>query len=144
MTIHVHSIWIKNDRDVELEIADVHWIIEKAREFQKKKSTFASLTRLKYLTGLEHNKLWKICKVMGIPNHLTCLLRNFYVRSRTYRTMDWFKIGRVVRQGCILSPCLLNLYAKYIMWNPGQDELQAGIKTGRRNNNTSDMQMMSP
>ena len=89
-----------HDKDVELEIADIHWIIEKAREFQKKKkSTPASLTTLKPLTMLEHNKLWKILKVMGIPDHLTCLLRNFYVRSRTNKTMDWFKIGRVVHQG---------------------------------------------
>ena len=93
-----------NNKDVELEIADIHWIIEKARDFQKnkqtnKQTTPASLTTLKPLTMLEHNKLWKILKVMGIPDHLICLLRNFYVKSRTNRTMDWFKIGRVVLQG---------------------------------------------
>ena len=93
-----------NNKDVELEIADIHWIIEKARDFQKnkqtnKQTTPASLTTLKPLTMLEHNKLWKILKVMGITDHLICLLRNFYVKSRTNRTMDWFKIGRVVLQG---------------------------------------------
>ena len=83
---------------------------------------------------------WKILKKMGIPDHLTCLLRNLYagqeatVRTR-HRTTDWFQIGKGVRQGCILSPCLFNLYAEYIMWNAGLDEAQAGIKMVRRNSN---------
>ena len=92
---------------------------------------------LKTLTVVDHNKLWKILKEMGIPDHLTCLMRNLYAGQkatvRTGRgTMDWFQIGKGVRQGCILSPCLFNLYAEYIMRNAGLDEAQAGIKIARR------------
>ena len=87
-----------------------------------------------------HNKLWKILKEMGIPDHLTCLLRNLYAgQEATVRTghgtTDWFQIGKGVHQGCILSPCLFNLYAEYIMRNTRLDEAQAGIKISRRNIN---------
>ena len=94
----------------------------------------------KPLTCVDLNKLWKILREMGIPDHLTCLLRNLYagqeatVRIR-HGTMDWFQIGKGVRQGCILSPCLFNLYAEYIMRNTGLDEAQAGIKIAGRNIN---------
>ena len=89
---------------------------------------------------VDHKKLWKILKEMGIPDHLTCLLRNLYAgQEATVRTghgtTDWFQIGKGVRQGCILSPCLFNLYAEYIMKNAGLDEAQAGIKIARRNIN---------
>ena len=89
---------------------------------------------------MDHNKLWKILQEMGIPHHLTCVLRNLYagqeetVRTR-HGTIDCFQIGKGVRQGCILSPCLFNLYAEYIMRNAGLDEAQAGIKLARRNIN---------
>ena len=89
---------------------------------------------------VDHNKLWKILKEMGIPDHPICLLRNLYagqeatVRIR-HRTTDWFQIGKGVCQGCILSPCLFNLYAEYIMQNAGLDEAQAGIKIAGRNIN---------
>ena len=88
----------------------------------------------------DHNKLWKILKEMVIPDHLTCPLRNLYAgqeaTDRTgHRTTDWFQIGKGVRQGCMLSPCLFNLYAEYIMRNAGMDEAQAGIKVARRNIN---------
>ena len=91
-------------------------------------------------THLDHNKLWKILKEMGIPDHLTCLLRNLYAgQEATVRTghgtTDWFQIGKGVRQGCILSPCLFNLCAEYIMRNAGLEELQAGIKIAGRNLN---------
>ena len=102
---------------------------------------------------VKHNKLWEILKEMGIPDQLTCLLRNLYagqdatVRSRN-GTMDWFQIGKGLRQGCILSPWLFNLYAEYIMRNAGLDETQAGIKIARRNINNlryaDDMQMTPP
>ena len=97
------------------QIANIRWIIEKTREFQKKTSTSASLTVLKPLT-VDHNKLWEILKEMGLPDQLTCLLRNLYVdQEATVRilhgTMDWLKTGKEVRQGCILSPCLFNFYA---------------------------------
>ena len=87
---------------------------------------------------VDHNKLWKILQEMGTPDHLTCLLRNLYagqvatVRIR-HGSRDWFQIGKGVHQGCILSPCLLNLYAQYIMKNAGLDEAQAGVKIVRRN-----------
>ena len=89
---------------------------------------------------VDHNKLWKIQKEMGIPDHLTCLVRNLYAGQegsvRTgHGTTDWFQIGKGVRQCCILSPCLFNLYAEYIMRNPGLEERQAGIKIARRNIN---------
>ena len=94
---------------------------------------------LKPLT-VDHNKLWKILKEMGIPDHLTCLLRNLYAGQETairigHETMDWFQTGKGVHQGCILSPCLFNLYADYIMRNAGLDEAQAGIKIVGRNIN---------
>ena len=89
---------------------------------------------------MDHNKLWKILKEMGIPDHLTCLLRNQNAGQEAtlrtgYGTTDWFQIGKEVRQGCILSPCLFNLYAEYIMRNAGLGETQAGIKIARRNIN---------
>ena len=89
---------------------------------------------------MDHNKLWKILQEMGIPDHLTCLLRNLYpgqeatVRTR-HGTKDWFQIAEGVRQGCILSLCLFNLYAEYIMRDSGLDEVQAGIKIVRKNIN---------
>ena len=87
---------------------------------------------------MDHNKLWKILKEMRIPDHFTCLLRSLYTgQEATVRTvhgtMDWFQTGKGVRQGCIMSPCLFNLYAEYIMRNAGLDEAQAGIKTDGRN-----------
>ena len=106
--------------------------MEKAREFQKN-TYFCFLDYAKAFDSVDHNKLWKILKEMGIPDHLTCLLRNLYAgQEATVRTghgtTDWFRIGKRVCQGCILSPCLLNLYAEYIMWNVRLDEAQAKIK----------------
>ena len=133
------------------QIANIHWIIEKAREFQRN-GYFCFIDYAKafdFSLCVDYNKLWEILHKMGIPYHLTCLLRNLYagqeatVRLR-HRTMDWFQIGKGVWQGCILSPCLFNLYAVYIMWNAGLDEAQAGIKIARRNINNLDMQMTLP
>ena len=89
---------------------------------------------------MDQNKLWKALKEMGIPNHLTCLLRNLCAGQEAtvrtlYGTTDWFKIEKGVRQGCLLSPCLFDLYAEHIMRNAKLDDLQAGIKIGGRNNN---------
>ena len=113
--------------------------MEKAREFQKKiYSCFIDYA--KAFDCVDHNKLWKILKEKGIPDHFTCLLRNLFagqeatVRTR-HGTMDWFQIGQGVRQGYILSPCLFNLHAEYIMRNAGLDEAQTGIKISRRNIN---------
>ena len=103
----------------------------KMQESSRKISTSALLTMPKPLT-VDHNKLWKSLQEMGIPDHLTCLLRNLYAgQEATVRTghgtTDWFQIGKGVRQGCILSPCLFNFYAEYIMRNSGLEETQAGI-----------------
>ena len=120
------------------QIANICWIIEKAREFQKT-STSASLTKLKPLIVWIIRNCEKFLEV-GIPDHLTCLLRNLYagqeatVRTR-HGTIDCFQIGKGVRQGCILSPCLFNFYAEHIMQNASLDEAQAGIKIARRNIN---------
>ena len=114
--------------------------MEKARQFQKNIS-FCFIDYAKAFDCVDHNKLWKILKEMGILDHLTCLLRNLYagqeatVRSR-HGTTDWFQTVKGVCQGCILSPCLFNLDAEYIMRNAGLEETQAGIKiTGRNINN---------
>ena len=118
---------------------NICWIIEKAREFQKN-INFCFIDYAKAFECVDHNKLWKILKDMGIPDHLTCLLRNLYAGQETtvrtwHGTTDWFQIGKGVRQGCILSPCLFNFYAEYIMRNAGREEAQAGIKIARRNIN---------
>ena len=109
---------------------------------------FCLIDYAKAIDGVDHHKLWKILKEMGIPHHLTCLLRNLYAgQEATVRTghgtTDWFQIGKGVCQGCILSPCLFNLYAEYIMRNARLYEAQAGIKIARRNI-TSDIQMTPP
>ena len=110
---------------------------EKARAFQKN-IYFCFIDYPKAFDCVDHNKLWKIVQEMGIPDHLTCLLRNLYAgQEATVRTghvtTDWFQIGKGVCQGCILSPCLFNFYAEYIMRNAGLEEAQAGIKIARRN-----------
>ena len=112
---------------------------KKAREFQRN-IYFCFIDYAKVFDCVDYNKLWKILKEMGIPGHLTCLLRNLYAgQEATVRTghgtIDWFQIGKGVRQGCILSPCLFNLYAEYIMRNAGLEEAQAGIKVAGRNIN---------
>ena len=107
-------------------------------ESYRKKIYFCFIDYAKDFDCVDHNKLWKILKEMGIPDHLTCLLRNLYTgQEATVRTghgtTDWFQIGKGVHQGCTLSPCLFNLYAEYIMINAGLEETQAGIKIAGRN-----------
>ena len=129
----------RKDRGTRGQIANIHWILEKAREFQKN-IYFCFIDYAKAFDSMDHNKLWEIIKEMGILEHLSCLLRNLYagqeaiVRTR-HGTTDWFQIGKGVCQGCILSHCLFNLYAEYIVWNAGLDEAQAGIKIAKRNIN---------
>ena len=111
----------------------------KAREFQKN-IYFCFTDDAKAFDCVDHKKLWKILKEMGIPDHLTCILRNLYTsHEATVRTghgkTDLFQIGKGVRQGCMLSPCLFKLYAEYIMRNTGLEETQAGIKISGRNIN---------
>ena len=125
----------RKGRGTRDQIANIHWIIKKAREFQK---NFCFIDYAKAFDCVDHNKLWKILKEMGIPDHLTCLLRDLYAGQEAnvrtgHGTTDWFQIGKGISQGCILSPCLFNLYAEYIMRNAGLDEAQAGIKIAGRN-----------
>ena len=110
----------------------------KKQESSRKTSIYAVLTMLKPIDCVDHNKLWKILKEKGIPDHLTCLLRNLYAGQEaivrtSHRTTDWFQIGKGVHQVCILSPCLFNLYAVYLRWNARLEELQVGIKIYERN-----------
>ena len=127
----------RKGRGTRDQIANICWIIEKAREFQKN-IDFCFIDYANTFDCVDPNKLWKILQEMEIPDHLTCLLRNLYtgqeetVRTR-HETTDWFQIGKEVHQGCILSPRLFNLHAGYIMHNARLDEAQAGIKTARRN-----------
>ena len=130
----------RKGRGTRDQIANICWIIKKAREFQKNIIYFCFIDYAKAFDCVDHNKLWKILKEMGIPDHLTCLLRNLDAgQEATVRTgqgtTDWFQKGKRVHQGCILLPCLFNLYAEYIMRNPGLEEAQAGIKIARRNIN---------
>ena len=129
----------RKGRGTRDQITNINWIMETAREFQKN-IYFCFIDYAKAFDCVDHNKLWKILREMGIPDHLTCLLKNLYAdQEATIRTghgtTDWFQIGKGVCQGCILSPCLFNLYAKYIMRNAGLEEAQAGIKIARRNIN---------
>ena len=131
-----NSAWIKNYQmysrlDIERaeetdQIANIHWIIEKVREFRKN-IYFCFVDYAKALNCVDHNKLWKILIEMGVPDHLTCLLRNLYAGQETtvrtrHGTTDWFIIRKGVCQGCILSPCLFNFYAEHIMQNARLDE----------------------
>ena len=127
----------RKGRGTRGQITNIRWIIKKARELQK--NNYFCFIDMQSLC-VDHNKLWKIPKEMGIPDHLTCLLRNLYAgQEATVRTghgtTDWFQIGKEVHQGCILSSCLFNLYADYIMRHAGLEEAQAGIKIARRNIN---------
>ena len=129
----------RKGRGTRDQIANISWIIEKATEFQKN-IPFCFIDYTKAFDCVAHNKLWKILKEMGIPDHLICLLRNLYAGQEAivrigHGTTDWFQIGKGVYQGCIFSPCLFNLYAEYIMRNAGLDEPQAGIKIAGRNIN---------
>ena len=115
------------------QIANIQWIREKAREFHK---NICFIDYTEAFDCVDHNKLWKILKEMGIPDHLTCRLRNLYAgQASTVRfghgTTDWFQFWKGVCQGCILSPCLFNFYAEYIKWNSRLDEAQAGVKIAR-------------
>ena len=144
----------RKSRGTRDQIANIHWTIEKAREFQKNFWDyfwiyFCFTDYTKAFDCVDHNKLWKILKEMGIPDHLTCPLRNLYAgQEATVRTghgtTDCFQIGKGVHQGCILSLCLFNLYAEYIMRNAGLDEAQDGIQISGEISITSDMQMTPP
>ena len=129
----------RKSRGTRDQIANIRWIIKKATEFQKN-IYFCFIDFARAFNCVDHNKLWKILKEMGIPDHLTCLLRNLYTgQEATVRTghgtTDWFKLGKGVHQGYIFSPCLFNFYAEYIKRNTRLEEAQAGVKIGGRNIN---------
>ena len=129
----------RKGRGTRDQIANIRWIIEKTRDFHKN-IYFCFIDYAKAFDCVDHNKLWKILQEMEIPDHLTCLLRNLYASQKAtvkigHGTTYWFQIGKGVCQGCILSPCIFNLYAEYIIRNAGLDEAQAGIKTAGRNIN---------
>ena len=139
MNFQMFKLDVEKGRGTRDQIANICWILEKAREFQKN-IYFCFTDYAKALYCVDHHKLWKILKEMRLQDHLTCLLRNLYAgQEATVRTghgtADWFQIRKGVHQGCILSPCLFNLYAEYIMRNAGLDEGQAGIKIAGRNSN---------
>ena len=132
----------RKGRGTRDQIANIRWIMEKAREFQKNiYFCFIDYVDHSHFDCVDYNKLWNILKEIGIPDHLTCFLRNLYAgQEATVRTghgkTDWFQIGKRVRQGYILSPCFLNFYAEYIMRNSGLEETQPGINiAGRHINN---------
>ena len=138
----------RKGRGTRDQTVNIYWIIEKAREFQKN-IYFCFIDYAKAFDCVDHNKLWKILQEMGIPDHLICLLRNLYAdQEATVRTghgtTDWLLIGKGVHQGCILSPCLFNLYAQYITRNTGLDEAQVKSRLLGEISITSDMQMTPP
>ena len=129
----------RKGRGARFQIANIRWIIEKARELQKN-IYFCFIDHAKAFDCVNHNKMWNILKEMGIPDHLTCLLRNLFAcQEATVRTghgpTDWFQIGKGIHQGCMLSPFVFNLYAEYIMRNAGLEEAQGGINIAGRNIN---------
>ena len=129
----------RKGRRTRAQIVNICWIMENGREFQKN-IYLCFIDYAKAFDCVDHNKLWKILKEMGIPDHLTCLLRNLYAgQEATVRTghgtTDWYQRGKGVRQGCILSPCLFNFYVESIMRNAGLEEARAGIKIAERNIN---------
>ena len=144
----ISSAEIGKDRGTIDQIANICWIIEKAREFQKN-IYFFLVDYTKAFDYVDHNKLWKILQEMEIPDHLTCLLRNLCAGQEAtvrtgHETTDCFQIGKGICQGCILLPCLFDLYAENIMRNAGLEEAQAGIKIAGEISITSDMQMTPP
>ena len=130
------QIGFRKGRGTRDQVANICWIIEKAREFQKN-IYFCFIDYAKAFDCVDHNKLWKILEKKGIPGHLSWLLSNLYAgQEGTEPGMEQqtgSKLGKGVKQGCILSPCLFNLRAEYIMWNTRLDEAQTGIKIARRN-----------
>ena len=142
------QVAFRKGRGTRDQIVNICWTMGKAREFQKN-IYFCFIDYAKAFDCVDHNKLWKILQEMGIPEHLTCLLRNLDAgQEATVRTghgtTDWFQIGKGVRQGCILSPYLFNFYAEYIMRNAGLEETQAESRLPGKISITSDMQMTPP
>ena len=144
MNSKMFKLDLEKAEEPEIKLPTSVWIIKKAREFQKN-IYFCFIDYVKAFDCVDHNKLWKILQEMGMPDYLTWLLRNLHAGQEatviTECGITWFQIGKGVRQGCILLPCLFNFYAEYVMRNAGLEEAQAGIKIAGRNINISDMQM---
>ena len=146
MNFKMFKLDLRKGRGTRDQIDNICWIIEKARKFQK---NISFIDYAKAFDRVKHNKLCKILKEMGIPYNLTCLLRNLYAGQEAtvrtgHRTTDWFQIGKGVRQGCILSSCLFNFYAGYIIRNAGLDEHKLESRLPGEITITSDMQMTPP
>ena len=129
----------RRGRGTRDQTANIHWIIKKAREFQKN-IDFCFIDYAKAFDCVDYYELWKILKDSGVPDHLNCFLRNLYASQEAtvrtgHGTTDWFQIGKGMHQGCIISLCLFSLYAEYIMRNASLDEAQAVIRIARRNIN---------
>ena len=144
----MYKLDLEKNRGTRDQIANICWIIERAREFQKN-IYFCFIYYAKAFDYVDHNKLWKIFQEMGIPDHFMCLLRNLYAgQEATIRTghgtMNWFQVGKGLRQGCILSPCLFNFYAEYIMWNTGWMKHKLESRLLGEMSVTSDIQMTPP
>ena len=137
MNFQMFKVYLEKAEEPEIKLPISRWIIVKAREFQRN-IYFCFIDYAKAFDCVNHNELWKMLQEIEIPEHLTCLLRNLYAgQEATVRirqgTIDWFQIRKGVHQGCIMIPCLFNLYAEYIMRNAGLEEAQAGIKIAGRN-----------
>ena len=137
MNFQMFKLVLEKAEEPEIQVANICWIMEKARESQKN-IYFCFIDYAKAFDCVDHNKLWKILIEKGIPEYLTWLLKYLYAGQEAtvttgHGTMDWFKAEKGVCQGCILSPCLFNLCAEYIIWNAELDETQAGIKIAERN-----------
>ena len=138
----------RKDRGTRGQIANICWIIKKTREFQEN-IYFCFIDYAKTFDCVDHNKFWKILKEVGIPHHLTCLLRNLYAGQEAkvragHGTTDWFQIEKGVCQGCVLAPCLFNLYAEYIMRNAGLEKHKLESRFLRKVSINLHMQIMSP
>ena len=148
MNFQMFKLVLEKAEETKIKLPKSIGSSEKAREFHKN-IYFCFIDHAKAFECVDHNKLWKILKEMGIPDHLTCLLRNLYAgQEATVRTghgtTDWFQIGKGVRQGCILSPCLFNLYAEYIMRNAGWRKYKLETRLPGDISITSDMQRTPP
>ena len=146
MNFQIFKLDLEKAEKPEIKLPTTTGSLKKQESSRKTSTPALFIDYAKAFDCVDHNKLWKIFQEMGIPDRLTCFLRNLYAGQEAvvrmgYGTTDWFQIGKEVRQGCILSPCLFNLYAEYIMQNACLDEAQAGIRLSGEISITSDMQM---
>ena len=142
------QVGFRKGRGTRDQIANICWIVEKAKEYQEN-IYFCFMDHATAFDCVDHNKLWKLLKEVGIPDHLTCVLRNLYAGQEAtattgHGTTDWSQIGKGIHRGCMLSTCLFNLYAEYIMRNTGLEKAQAGIKIAGRTINNLRYQMTPP